>query len=97
MFKALGWIFKAGVFAVLVLVLGNWVGWGGKSLSEHLRFQGSAAGKSSWSSSIQHWISKVNADTERGLTKRREIPMGEPAERISSREQEKLKSLIRTR
>ncbi len=37
MFKAIALMFKATFFTLLVLVLGNWVKWDGRTISDHVK------------------------------------------------------------
>ena len=37
MFKAIAYVIKASLFTLLILVLGNWVRWDGRTISDHVK------------------------------------------------------------
>jgi len=100
MLKAIGYLIKLTVFSVLVLVLGNWLRWDGKSISDQIKTRMAHAEKENILNTVQDtvrgWAEKVTHDARKGYRKKLEQPTAiAPQEEISSSERQKLKALIR--
>lgn len=109
MLKAIGWIFKTALFALLVLVLGNLITWRGETISDQVRMGLSHAEPSRLVERVKSWSSQLNSDARAGARRRvgpggpqskaeparapREEARGEDTEIVSS-ERQKLRALI---
>ena len=97
---------KFTLLSLFILVLGNWVNWDGKTLSEHVKVTMVEVEKSQTYLEIQGWVKSLTSDARKGIQKRAinglKLNQGsqtasdeaEPEE-ISSTERQKLKALIR--
>ena len=105
MFKAIGWVLKLTVFAALVLVLGNYFKWGGKTVSDQVKTQMAKAESLEVPSAVAHvqgWASGLISDAGQGSRKNgsvlRKVEKEQRPEEgtdIPSSERQKLKTLIR--
>jgi hypothetical protein len=66
MIHAVGWMIKLTLFSILVLVLGNYVHWNGKSVSDQVKTQLAHAERSQFAGSIRRWTGNVTRDAKRG-------------------------------
>jgi hypothetical protein len=64
MFKAIGWLIKAALFAALVLVLGNLVHWKGRTVSDQVRVGIAHAERSDVADKLKDWTSNTADDLE---------------------------------
>jgi hypothetical protein len=110
MIKAIGWLIKLTLFSVLILVLGNWIQWKGKSVSDQVKTQISHAERSDFANSIRRWTGDVAQDARKGarrksvrsvsveeeteVTSEEPHPAAKPMESIHSSERQKLRALI---
>ncbi len=76
MLKAIGWVLKAAIFSVVVLILGNWLHVGGKTISDQVKTQMSHAehsGLGDAASSISNmgkgWAEKITGDAKKGAVR----------------------------
>jgi hypothetical protein len=101
MFKAIGWLLKLTIFAALVLVLGNYFKWGGKTVSDQVKTQMAKAQSLEVPTAVQGWASELISDTGQGSRKGPVLRKAEKEQRpeegtdIPSSERQKLKTLIR--
>lgn len=88
MLKAIGWVLKTTVFAVVILILGNWIRWDGKTVSDQVKSKMAFATRSS--PSVEKTMKQMKSLKDR-------ISTGNPAEseQISQAEREKLRSLMK--
>ncbi len=70
MFKAIGWVIKLTFFAALVLVLGNWLEFGGKTVSDQVRTHLSHAERSDVASRVKKWATNLTDEAREGAKKR---------------------------
>jgi hypothetical protein len=70
MIHAMGWLVKITLFSILILVLGNWIQWNGKSVSDQVKTQISHAERSNIATSIRRWTGNVTQDMRNGATRK---------------------------
>ena len=58
MLKILGWLFKVGLFAILVLVLANSVKIGGKTINDQVRINMAHAERSTVANQVKSWATE---------------------------------------
>jgi len=103
MLRLIGWTLKVTAFAVLVLVLANWIRWDGKTISDQVRTQMSHAEDLSILETIKGWAEKLTLDARKGSTRKRSSGTSaamkgsreEAGNDIPSSERQKLRALIR--
>lgn len=98
MLKLMGWMMKCTILSIVVLVLGNWVQWDGKTVSDQIKTQLSHAEKSEWAGDVRHWASQVTQDARVGIQKKSSYVTRSTHsndEEITASERQKLRSLIR--
>lgn len=98
MIRAIGWCIKVTLFAGVILVLGNWIKWGNKTVSDQVKTQISHAERSDIAGALKKWTNTVTDEAKNGAAKsslfekrRSEV---RPQERIPSSERQKLRALI---
>ncbi|MGE4107006.1 MAG: hypothetical protein AB7F66_07295 [Bacteriovoracia bacterium] len=65
MFRMIGWIFRATLVTLAVLVFGNAVSLRGRTVSEHVRVQMNEIGKTSAAARVRRWLAREsNAATK---------------------------------
>lgn len=95
MLKTLGALIKFGIFALIILMLGNWLRWGGRTISDQIRLGMAHAEKSNWMESIRKWTTEVTTDARKGFQKGATRLTPPPSnEEISTSERQKLRALI---
>jgi hypothetical protein len=98
MLKALGFCVKVTLFSLLVLILGNWLRWDGKTISDQVRLRMSHAERSNVLGAVRGWAEKITHDARKGIQKKLDqttTSTEEEEEEIPSSERQKLKALIR--
>jgi hypothetical protein len=93
MLNAIRGLLKFSVVAVFVLVLGNWIHWGGRTLSDEVKTQMSHAERvpvSQYWDDLKDWAARLVRDARKGAPSRSRIQ----DEEISDSEKRKLRSLI---
>lgn len=94
MLKLVGFCLRVLIFSIAILVLGNWLRWDGKTLSDQIKHQMSHAESSRFAGAVRDWAEKVTHDTRSSLPK--SLDHSDPEEEdISPSERQKLKALIR--
>jgi hypothetical protein len=93
MLKIFGLLVKISVFSLIVLVLGNWLRWDGKTISDQVRLKMSHAEESGVFDHFKSWTESLTSDAKRGF--RKKISEASMDEEIPSSEKQKLKALIR--
>jgi len=93
MLKAFGYCFRVIIFSILVLILGNWLHWDGRTISDQVRLRMSHAEETGWVGTVRNWAEKITHDARKGLQKKNTHVSAQ--EEIPSSEREKLKALIR--
>ena len=92
MLKIIGWIIKSALFAVLVLVLGNWIHWGDKTVSDQI--------KTKMGSTLSYLkMEKSSAPARHSVKPKkfdRDIPVSEDStsEAIQNEDRQQLKRLL---
>jgi hypothetical protein len=94
MLKLISLCLKIVFFSLMVLVLGNWLRWDGKTLSDQIKHQMSHAESSHLAGAVRGWAEKVTHDARKGIKNNFDQPE-EEEEDISPSERQKLKALIR--
>jgi hypothetical protein len=69
MLKLLGFIVKVALFSLVVLIIGNWARWDGKTISDQVKTQLSAAQRLEIAEQIKEITKKVTGDAKKGLQK----------------------------
>jgi hypothetical protein len=96
MFKTLGFCIKVVFFSVIVLILGNWLRWDGKTISDQVKLRMSHAERSNLLGVVRNWADEVTHDARKGIQKKLNYSRAsEEEEEIPSSEKQKLKALIR--
>lgn len=70
MLNALGWIIKVCIFSIVVLILGNSIHWGKKTISDEIKIQMAHAQESSSFKSFKHWSETLLEDAKEGAKKK---------------------------
>lgn len=96
MLKLLGATIKLGILSLIVLVLGNWLHWGGKSISDQIKTGMAHAEKTPWVSDAKDWASTLSEDVRNGLKKKSiSGEAGLQVEEVTGSERQKLRALIK--
>jgi len=97
MLKLLGYCIKIALFTVIVLILGNWVRWDGKTISDQIKVRMSHAEKSGVFDEARTWTEKLTLDAKKGIQKKLNQVSNQVSieEDIPASEKQKLKALIR--
>lgn len=96
MFKALFWVVKVAVFSLIVLALGNWIHWRGRTISDQVNTNISHAEQLTGevAENAKTWVVQKKKQAENALgdvsRKTQEAP-----EHIAPSERQKLRALIR--
>ena len=69
MFKLIGALIKAALFALAILVLGNLIRWDGRTISDHVRAQTAKLERSNAVKDARGWAEKLSEDAKEGLKK----------------------------
>lgn len=93
MLKLIGLVLKLALFSFFVLVLGNWVRWDGKTISDQVKLRMSHADEYEIIGSVKTWADQLTQDAKQGFHKK--IDRVAAQEEISPSERQKLKALIR--
>jgi hypothetical protein len=94
MLRMLGFCVKLVIFSVLVLVLGNWLHWDGRTISDQVKVKMSHAERSDLFGAVRNWADKVTYDARKGVQRKLGHSTPEQNEEITSSERQKLKALI---
>lgn len=102
MLNAFSIFIKCALFAVIVLILGNWIQWKGKTLSDQVKVQMAHAEHSEWGQGLQDWSKSIFDDIKTTLRSQNEnktrlnqsLPRQNSREEIDGKEKQKLRSLI---
>ena len=92
MLKIIMFLFKVGILAAIVLVLGNVIEWRGKTVSDQIKTQWAQAQRTEIANQIRDWASKITQDSAQGVRKKQDA---QESPEISSSERQKLRALIR--
>lgn len=79
MLKAIGWLIKASAFAIVVLVIANYLKIGSKTVSDHLKTQLSHAENAEVVGEVKDWAQHVTKDHRGGILKKVNIETGAAA------------------
>src|SRR5690348_13926235 len=93
MLKLLGFMIKLALFSLIVLALGNWIEWDGKTISDQIKVQMSHPAKKGMIHDIQGWAEKLTSDA-REVFQKKLANESTATEDITPSEREKLRSLI---
>jgi hypothetical protein len=108
MIRALVWLLKVSLFSIVILILGNWLKIGNRTISDQVKTELAQAERSEIASKLRSWASQVTTDSKMGSQIKARIEQytgssagpngGSPdhssVERISQSERQKLKSLL---
>lgn len=76
MLKAIGWLIKASVFAIAVLIVANYLKVGKNTVSDHLKTQLSHAENAEVVGEVKDWAQHVTKEHRGGLLKKVDIESG---------------------
>lgn len=93
MFNALGFILKLSIFSMIVLILGNWLKLGDKTISDQVKTEMIHAENSEIAGKLRKWSGELTHDIRLGYKKRFRSESNDP-ESIMPSERQKLKNLI---
>jgi hypothetical protein len=98
MFNAIGVFFRIIFFSTVVLVLGNWLHWGGRTVSDQVRIGMAHAERSDLFHKVQNWANHITQDARKGFqiapfsgNSKGSSPL---SDEITSSERAKLRALI---
>lgn len=91
MLKLIGFLIKASLFTILILVLGNAIEWNGKTISDQVKTHLAQAQRWDVSDKVKSWSGNLVDDAKKGATRK---PQRENTD-IPHSEREKLRDLIR--
>jgi hypothetical protein len=98
----MGTVFKIALFSVVVLLLGNWIRFGGKTISDQVRTQMAHAERSPLVTTVKGWTERLRlpSETRQDRIEHKINPavLNSAAmrdEEIGATERQKLKALIR--
>ena len=80
MLKAIGWLIKASAFAIVVLVIANYLKVGTKTVSDHLKTQLSHAENAEVVGEVKDWAQHVTKDHRGGILKKTKLETGDAAQ-----------------
>ena len=96
MLRLIGWLCKVILFTAVVLVLGNWFHWGGKSISDQVKTGMAHAEKNPWISDAKDWATSVTEDVKMGILKNGGKKASRlEVEEVTGSERQKLRALIK--
>lgn len=96
MFKLMGLLLKIAIFGVVVLVIGNTVHWGGRTISDQIRIGVSSAQKSAVGKQVQSWATGFLNEARKGSLQAAPGQQEAPdSENIPHSERQKLRALIK--
>ena len=101
MLKMISYCVRLLFLSVVILVLGNWLRWDGKTLSDQVKVGMSHAEESPVYTSIRDWAKRLTTDAQKGMKNKvksglkTETSSPTEKEEISSTERQKLRALIR--
>jgi hypothetical protein len=96
MFKLIGLLFKIAIFGVVVLIIGNTVHWGGRTISDQIRIGLSSAQKSTMGKQVQGWATGFVNEARKGSLQAAPGQQEAPdSENIPHSERQKLRALIK--
>ncbi len=98
MLKAIGSCLKILTFSILVLILGNWFKWDGRTISDQVKFHMAHAERSETLNTVREWAQKITHEASKGAHIK-SIHFSSPMtvtvpEEISPSERQKLRALI---
>ena len=90
MLRLIGFITKITIFSLFVLVLGNWIRWDGKTISDQIKVKMSHADELGLMDHFRTWTERITTDARKGFQKKNEH--SSHPEEIPSSERQKLKA-----
>lgn len=90
MLRLIGFLVKVTFFSVLVLILGNWLHWDGRTISDQVKIHLSHAERSPVLGEVRHWTNGLINQASQSALKDPGPKSGE----ILSSERQKLRVLI---
>lgn len=100
MIRAFGFILKVFTFSIVVLILGNWLKFRDKTISDQIKTEISHAERSDLAGKIRTWADHLSEDMRQGFKKkinfenRNRVAEIHTPETITTSERQKLKNLI---
>ncbi len=100
MLKFIGTCIKVVTFSLLVLILGNWIHWDGKTISDQIKLTMNHPETSHILGNVKSWATKLTQDARKGIGKKLQSPSkriddSTTKEEFSASEKQKLKALMR--
>lgn len=90
MLRILGWMIKTTVFTVFILIAGHWIRWHGVTLSDHIKTGMSQVERTASRLQLTPGINAIGLKP----TSARKKHAGDPADQITSKDQQELKNLL---
>ena len=84
MLRAIAFLIKATLFAVLVLVIGNWARWDGRTLSDQVKHAIAQAERSDITSKVRGWTKNLTDDAREGADSKTKYVKRAPIKAIAS-------------
>src|SRR5277367_1749199 len=96
MFRAIFWVMRLAIFSVIVLALGNWIHWRGKTISDQVQVNLSHAEQMTGQAAenAKTWVVEKKKQAENALGDAKQKTEDVP-EHIAPSERQKLRALIR--
>lgn len=104
MLRSIGWLIKVSAFSILILVLGQLIHWGNRTLSDEVKYQMAHAEQTQSYRTLKNWASTLMQDAKEGArkrwdsfflsSKRASAQSFSEEDEIPSSEKQKLKALI---
>ena len=96
MLRAFFWVLKVAVFSLIVLALGNWIHWRGRTISDQVKVNISHAEQLTGevADNAKTWVEEKKKQAENALGEAKEKAQEAP-EHIAPSERQKLRALIR--
>jgi hypothetical protein len=94
MLRAIAFCIKMILFSVFILVLGNWLRWDGKTISDQVKFRMAHTEPTRLVNTVRGWAEQLTQDARKGVQRKLDQSQADEDEEIPSSEKQKLKALI---
>lgn len=90
MLRFFGFIFRVSLYTLVVLMLGNWIEWKGRTLNDQIKYGMAHAERTSVFRQMRNWANDITREAKVGFQKKE----AETSEEIPASERQKLHVLI---
>lgn len=94
MLKTIGSCIKFLLFSLVILILGNWIKWEGKTISDQVKIKMAHTEPAHIMNQVRGWAEKITYDARKGIQKKLVSADESDDSEIPSSERQKLKALI---